>query len=184
MKKSTLLSCLYLFLSVIFVTIGIIILPVISKVGNVILLYVIASIIALYVIFYLSKIVTKHSGIRQIIIVIEIVLDIVIILSLIFSNFIDFITIKEAFRVIGLTILIHGIFAIMDGYFRLKEEGVYKFKNLIFDLILFTIGTILFINPLLNNVQMIYIIAVICYIVSLFSFIYGLVLLRKRNGNM
>ncbi len=185
MNKKKFLSIICFVLATLFTTVGIIIIPGVTNLGTTILLYVLASLILGYVFFYLINKVKKYSGIRQILVVVEMVLDLVLVLSLIFNEFVTFLSVKEGFKVIGAVIWLHSAFVIMESYFSKNEkEFKFSFAALLFEIFLLTISTFIFIKPLFSNTELIVFISILSFAVSIVLSCLGFINLRtKKKGN-
>lgn len=180
MKKF--LSILYFILAFLFLLLSIIMIPNITKLANYIILYVIALIIIIYIIHYLIKLVKKYTGIKQIIVVIEMVLDFVIILALCFSEFVNFITINESLKIIGIIIWIHSFFSLLRGFYILKEnKEKYSISKYILYLIIITLTTILIASSIFNVIIITYVMCCISLVISILSLLFGIYNLKKKK---
>lgn len=185
MNKKKILSIICFIFAALFIAVGIIMLPNVSTWGSTILLYVLAALILGYVCFYLINKVKKYHGNKQILVVVEMVLDLVLVLSLVFNEFVTFLSIKEGFKVIGVVIWIHSAFAIMESYFSKKEEtNKFSFPVLLFEIFLLTISIFIFIKPLLSNYELIIAIILLSFAVAIALICIGFINLKtnkKRN---
>lgn len=182
MNKKKILSMICFILALLFITVGILMLPNVTNFGTTILLYVLAGVVLGYVCFYLVNKVKKYQGIRQILVVIEMVLDFVIILSLVFNEFVTFLSIKEGFKVIGIVVWIHAAFSIMDGYFANSDDKYqFAFSKLLFEIFLLTISTLIFINPWFNNNELLMVTIVLSFAVAMVLICIGIINLKSNK---
>lgn len=161
--------------------IGLIILPFVTNIGLIVLQYILAALILSYVFFVLLYKAINRNGINQILAIIEMVLDIVISLMLILNFKLEFIMFNELYYVIMLVLLIHSLFSVISGYYIIRKNTKgYPLYFLLLDICLIVFSILGFNYPILDNNQLIIITSCFCFIGSISSLIFGIVMLRKK----
>lgn len=165
-KKNKLITGIcFAVVAVLFLVLGIMILPSVSDLGKKILYYVVAAVIAFYIFCYLVPLAVRLRGTRQILTVIEIVIDGIITIALAFSKLIPFIQISQAMMAVSIVLWLHAAFAIMRGFFIVKYDAKkYPFYVLVIDLVIISVAAMLFFQPPLTDNTLVLLTAIACFI--------------------
>lgn len=183
MKNKKFISIFSFILSALTLIVGILILPSVTNIGLVVLQYILAALILIYVFSILLYKAIKKTEVNQILAIIEMVLDIVIALTLILNFKLNFIVFNELFYVMMLVLFIHSIFSIIGGYYAIKKlQKGYPLYLLLLDICLIIFTTIGFIKPILENTQIIVTTSCLCFVFSLFCIIFGVLKLKNKNS--
>lgn len=183
MKNKKVLGIFSLILAIMFITIGIIIIPSVSKIGTLVLQYVIAGLILFYAFSYVLPHAIKYINVNQVLSIIEMVLDIVIALMLILNFKLNFLLFNDLFYVIMLMIWLHSLFSLLNGYYLNKlEKYNYPLYLFLIDILLIIISTLGIINPIIRNNDLIFMTSCICFAFGITLIIYGVIRLVKKGN--
>lgn len=182
MKKNKITAIILFIASALLIATGVVFIPEVSDIGEIILYYILAIFIAMYVFTYLVNLAKRTSGTKQILVIIEIVLDSVIALSLIVNEIGTIVKIKESFSVLGLILLLHCMFSSLRGYFC-KDKKDYPFYLLVLNLFGLIGSTYIIIKPLLVNYDMLYIMSVISFVTAIVFIFIGVKYLKNKKSS-
>lgn len=182
MKNKKVIGIFSLLLAIMFITMGIVIIPNFSALGTFVLQYIIAGLVLCYAFLYLLPRAVKYSGINQILSIIEMVLDIVIAVTLILNFKLNFLLFNDLFYVIMLIIWLHALFSLLGGYYLNKYTHFnYPIYLLLIDVFLIVLSTLGMINPILKNNALIIMVTCVCISLGIIALVYGLVYLFKKE---
>ncbi len=141
-----------LLLSALFLTLGILLIPAIG-ISSVVLNYIVAAVLLLYLFLFLVKKLTVAKGTILVLTVVEFIVIILIALGLILKE-LQVINLGETFQIIGLVIWLRGVVCLVKGYLISSPEARRKYSLLLFlgYIAMVTAGAYFFFaNPIRDN---------------------------------
>ena len=179
-KKNIFIAVVDFILAGLLLGLGIVMIPEVTDVGNIILLIVIGALLLVYVYYYLLvKVAKKSSGIILILTLIEMIVLTIIAVTCILSEILNKTIIGEGMKSLGLAFWIRGVVESFRAYYYKGNTTKYPVYKVILNVILITLGTWFFISNIISNLILVWSLAVIFVIASIAMIILGILKIKK-----
>ncbi len=154
-----------LVLSILFLALGIVLLPV-FKVGETILDYVVAFVLLVYLFSYLVRKLSHARGAILVLTVVEFVVILLIALGLVLKQLKVF-NVGDTCQIVGLVVWLRGVVCLVRGYFVSTAEARRKYSLLLFFgyIALVTVGAWLFFAPIIKDATLALTLCIIAFVV-------------------
>jgi len=173
----------YLIVSVLLITLGIVMLVNNYEIGLKIVNIAIALILVAYLALVLFPLIKHKRGTVQILTIVEFVLVCLIAVGLILQQFKVF-NIANACQIIGLVVWLRAVVELFRAYFYRGKDSSYNYAVWYFCLILvlITFGTYMFAKPFFTNEQVVLALSIICFVLALALIIVGIIYIPKKQS--
>ena len=175
--KKTKLYWIYIVLAILLALVGLVIAPIWSGTdvffkswGAKLIDMLLAIALVYYIVIFLLKKVRTSLGVCQILVIVETVLLALVALGCILSQF-KVINISEPCQVLGFAMWLRGCVEILSSHFR--KNSRYPVWHLVGFLALVTLGTVLFLRPLISRSQFQWALVVLLVILAIYTLVYG-----------
>lgn len=175
-------SILMFVLALLFLTLGVAILPLISSLGeNILYLFVGFSILSYTYGLLLVKRVVKVKGTIYLLSVIEMVLLTMLSIFSIICFFINSNMISNASVIMGIAILVRCVIEVIVAYYIIRDDKPYSLYKTIINILLTMIGTIFIASATMTNNILIYIFSAVFVVASVATIVMGIVNLKNKK---
>lgn len=184
MKKKLIQSIILFVIAAICLSTGIILIPTISSLGDMIVLFVVNALILVYVYYYLLiKVISKSKGPILILTLTEMIVLTIISVGSIVGNFMGYIKIIDINKIIGVVLWIVGLIESLRAYYYNQSFNKnYPMYHTIINLLLVTFGAIIFIINISINIILSWIITIILLILSIMFIIKGILKIKDSKS--
>ncbi len=173
----------YLIVSVLLITLGIVMLVNNYEIGLKIVNIALALIIVAYLALVLFPLVKHKRGTIQILCIVEFVLVCLIAVGLVLQQFKVF-NIAGACKIAGLVIWLRAIVELFRAYFYRGKDSSYNYAIWYFCLILglITLGTYMFAKPFFTDQQVVLTLSIVCFVLALALIVVGIMYIPKKKA--
>lgn len=186
MKKRIVQAILLFILATMACISGILLIPSITNFGEIILSFVISTLILIYTYYFLMvKNINHCKGSVLILLLIEMILLTAISIASIVGKFMNIVYLNDSHKIIGITLWIIGLIETIRHYYA--SEGYHlKFPmyRLIINLFLVTIGTWFIITNYLITTILIYLVSAILFVISMIFIIKGILKITNKTNEI
>ncbi len=174
----------YLIVSVLLITLGIVMLVNNYEIGLKIVNIAIALLLVAYLALVLFPLVKHKRGTVQILTIVEFVLVCLIAVGLILQQFKVF-NIVGACKIIGLVVWLRAVVELFRAYFYRGKDSSYNYAVWYFCLILalITFGTYMFAKPFFTDQQVVLALSIICFVLALALIVIGIIYIPKNKSS-
>lgn len=172
----------YLIVSVLLITLGIVMLVNNYEIGLKIVNIAIALMLVAYLALVLFPLLKHKRGTIQILTIVEFVLVCLIAVGLVLQQFKVF-NIAGACKILGLVIWLRAIVELFRAYFYRGKDSSYKYAMWYFCLILalVTLGTYMFAKPFFSDQQVVLVLSIMSFVVAIALIVLGIVYIPKKK---
>ena len=172
----------YLIVSVLLITLGIVMLVNNYEIGLKIVNIAIALMLVAYLALVIFPLIKHKRGTIQILTIVEFVLVCIIAIGLVLQQFKVF-NIAGACKILGLVIWIRAIVELFRAYFYRGKDSSYNYAVWYFCIILalVTLGTYMFAKPFFTDQQVVLVLSIMCFVVALCLIILGIIYAPKKK---
>lgn len=181
MKKRVFKAVVMFIIAAITLALGIVIIPEVTDLGQTILHILIGGLLLVYCYGYLlPKVVSKSKNTILVLSLIELVLLTFIAVTCIIETWVNIAILTEGCLIIGLALWIRGVVESFRAYFYQKSSAnKYPVYKVILNVILITVGTWLYVTPIISNFGLIYVFAFILIATSIALIVMGILKLKR-----
>lgn len=183
MKKNRTKGILEIIVGVVLVALGVIMIPGVTSLSNILLYITLGCLLLAYTIGYLFlKIVLKNKGTILIISIVEFIVLTFIAVGTILKPWIDIPVIAEACKIVGMAFWFRGVAEIL----RIAVNHEYHKSNVYKTAVnvgLVTVGTWFFVKPLFTNSQLIYGLICIIFVLAILFVVLGILRINNKLIN-
>lgn len=186
--KKTKMFWLYFIFGILFVLLGVMLMPVWNNVdwafwksyGMDIINIVICGCLFLYLFGFLIKKIMKNKGVVQVLTIIEFVLLALIAVGCVLQQF-KVINIGGACAILGLALWCRGVVEIFRAYYHQKGNNQkYPIWWLVISIVLVSFGTYLYARPLFQDITVLWILVIFIFLISAILIIDGFIAKPKK----
>lgn len=181
MKNRTFQAVLMFIVAAMALTLGILIIPEVTSIGETILHILIGALLLAYCYGYLlPKVVSKSRNTILVLSLIELILLTFIAVSCIIETWVDITILTEGCIIIGVVLWIRGVVESFRSYYYQKSNSnKYPVYKVFINIILITAGTWLFVSPIIGNFELLYVFAFLLVAASIALIVMGILKLKR-----
>lgn len=181
MKNKVFRAVLMFIIAAISLTIGIVIIPEVTKFGKTVLHILIGVLLLVYCYGYLlPKVVKKAKNTILVLSLIELILLTFVAVTCIIETWVQMTFLTEGCLIIGVALWIRGVVESFRSYFYQKNSAnKYPVYKVILNVILITVGTWFYVSPIISNFELLYVFSFLLIAVSVALIVMGILKLKK-----